>query len=115
MTQEEAARLLGMHERTFRRYLFFVAQEGTASSFRGVYETLTRHGLFCSLYTDRGSHYWHTPVAGGKVDKHNPTQFGRAMAQLGIEMIVAYSPQELTRPARGSGSAFCALARHSPD
>ena len=31
--------------------------------------------------------------AGGKVDKANPTQFGRAMAQLGIEMIPAYSPE----------------------
>ena len=42
-----------------------------------------------SLYTDRGSNYWHTPTAGGKVDKTNPTLFGRAMAQLGIELIPA--------------------------
>ena len=56
-------------------------------------------GLFCSLYTDRGSHYWHTPEACGKVDKKNPTQFGRAMKQLGIEMTPAYSPQ-----ARGAVS-----------
>ncbi|MCY4647078.1 MAG: hypothetical protein OXE73_09395 [Gammaproteobacteria bacterium] len=47
-------------------------------------------GLFDSLYTDRGSHYWHTPEAGGKVYKDNPTQFGRAMAELGIGMIAAY-------------------------
>jgi len=50
-------------------------------------------GLFCSLYTDRGSHYWHTPEAGGKVDKVNLTQVGRAMKPLGIEMIPAYSPE----------------------
>lgn len=56
-------------------------------------DTLLAQGLFCSLYTDRGSHYWHTPTAGGKVDKANPTQFGRAMAHLGIEMIPAYSPE----------------------
>ena len=53
-------------------------------------------GLFNSLYTDRGAYYWHTPKAGGKVDKNNPTQFGRAMGELGIEMIAAYS-----RPAQG--------------
>jgi hypothetical protein len=32
--------------------------------------------LFSALYTDRGSHYWTTPEAGGKVDKVNLTQFG---------------------------------------
>ena len=47
---------------------FFVAEEGTLSSFRRLYEVIAAKGLFCSLYTDRGSHYWHTPDAGGKVD-----------------------------------------------
>ena len=61
-------------------------------------------GLFDSLYTDRGSHYWHTPKAGGKVDKDNPTQFGRAMAELGIEMIAAYSPQARGRSERLFGT-----------
>ena len=51
--------------------------------------TLQAQGLFCSLYTERGSHCWHTPTAGGKVDKTNPTLFGRAMTQLGIELIPA--------------------------
>ena len=60
-----------------------------------------RHrSLFCSLYTDRGSHYRHTPEAGGKVDKANPTPFGRAMAQLGIERIAAYSPEARGRSER---------------
>ena len=45
------------------------------------------------MYTDRASHYWNTPQAGGKVDKHNLTQFGRAMKQLGVEMIPADSPE----------------------
>jgi len=67
--------------------MFFTDQEGTASSFQGVKEVILAHGLFCSIYTDRGSHYWFTPKAGGKVDKTTPTQFGRAMQQLGIEMI----------------------------
>jgi len=54
--------------------MFFVAEEGTGSSFRGVQEVVEKRGLFSSFYSDRGSHYWHTPEAGGKVDKNNPTQ-----------------------------------------
>ena len=57
---------------------FLVGEEGTASTFRALKQVLTAKGLPCSLYTDRGSHYFHTPEAGGKVDKDNPTQVGRA-------------------------------------
>jgi transposase len=78
----------------------FVEEEGTASSFLGVRDVIEKRGLFAALYTDRGSHYWHTPQAGGKVDKANLTQFGRAMARLGIEMIPAYSPQARGRSER---------------
>ena len=56
--------------------------------------------MFCSLYTDRGSHCWHTPMAGGKVDKGNSTQFRRALQQLGMEMIAAYSPEARGRSER---------------
>lgn len=80
--------------------MFFVEEEGTLSSFRAMREVVLRKGLCCSLYTDRGSHYWHTPTAGGKVDKANLTQFGRAMQQLGIEMIAAYSPEARGRSER---------------
>ena len=83
---------------------FFVEEEGTWSSFRGVRETVEALGLFDSLYTDRGSHYGHTPKAGGKVDKGKPTQFGRAMAELGIEMIAGYSPQARGRSERLFGT-----------
>ena len=79
---------------------FFVEEEGTWSSLRGVWETIEQKGLFCSFYSDRGSHYWHTPEAGGKVDKANPTQFGRALDELGIERIAAYSPQARGRSER---------------
>ena len=79
---------------------FCVAEEGTWSSFRGVRETVEAKGLFASLYTDRGSHYWHTPKAGEKVDRSKPTQFGRAMGELGIEMIPSYSPQARGRCER---------------
>ena len=79
---------------------FLVAEEGTASSFRGLAEVIERHGLFCALYTDRGSHYFHTPEAGGKVSKTLLTQVGRALAQLGIEHIAAYSPEARGRSER---------------
>lgn len=79
---------------------FFVDEEGTWSSLQGVEETIEKKGLFCSFYSDRGSHYWHTPEAGGKVDKSNPTQFGRALDELGIERIAAYSPQARGRSER---------------
>jgi len=70
--------------------LFFCKQEGTASSLHALGQTIARYGLFASLYTDRGSHYFNTPQAGGKVDKHNLTQVGRALQQLGIVHIAAY-------------------------
>ena len=80
--------------------MFFCAQEGTASSFHGLGQTIARYGLFASLYSDRGSHYFNTPQAGGKVDKHNVTEVGRALRQLGIEHIAAYSPQARGRSER---------------
>ncbi len=67
-------------------------------------------GLFCSLYADRASHYWHTPEAGGKVDRDNPTQVGRALAQLGIELIPAYSPEARGRSER----MFATLQKRLP-
>lgn len=79
---------------------FLVEEEGTASSFRGLAETIAKQGLFCALYTDRGSHYFHTPEAGGKVSKERPTQVGRALAELGIEHIAAYSPEARGRSER---------------
>ncbi len=82
----------------------FVPQEGTMSSFTGITEVIETHGLFCALYTDRGSHYWHTPEAGGKVDKEKLTQVGRALQQLGMELIPAYSPEARGRSERMFGT-----------
>jgi transposase len=79
---------------------FLVEEEGTASSFRGLAEVIDRHGLFCELYTDRGSHYFHTPKAGEPVSKTMRTQVGRALAQLGIRHIAAYSPEARDRSER---------------
>ena len=93
--------IVTMDDATNEHYsMFFVEEEGTASSLRGVREVMESRGLFCSLYTDRGSHYWHTPEAGGKVDRGHLTQFGRAMQQLGVEMIAAYSPEARGRSER---------------
>jgi len=93
--------IVTMDDATNEHYsMFLVAEEGTASSFRGVGEAIRAKGLFCSFYSDRGSHYWTTAEAGGKVDKANLTQFGRALQQLGIEMIAAYSPEARGRSER---------------
>src|SRR4029077_14032442 len=73
--------------------IFLVEEEGTASSFRGMTEVISQHGLFSSLYTDRGSHYFTTPKAGGKVDKQHPTQVGRALPGLSTDHIPSYSPE----------------------
>ena len=83
---------------------FLVEEEGTFSSFKGIYETIKQGGLFCSFYTDRGSHYFYTPKEGGKVDKSRPTQVGRALKQLGIRHIAAYSPQARGRSERAFGT-----------
>jgi transposase len=79
---------------------FLVEEEGTQSSFRGIAEVIGKHGLFCELYTDRGSHYFHTPKAGEPVSRTVRTQVGRALAQLGIRHIAAYSPEARGRSER---------------
>jgi transposase len=83
---------------------FLVEEEGTMSTFQGLVETCAAHGLPSSLYTDRGSHYFTTPEAGGKVDKVNVTQVGRALARLGVEHIAAYSPEARGRSERMFGT-----------
>jgi hypothetical protein len=83
---------------------FLVEEEGTASTFRGLLEVFTKPGLPSSLYTDRGSHYFLTPNAGEAVDKERLTQVGRALLQLGIEHIPAYSPEARGRSERAFGT-----------
>ena len=81
-----------------------VEEEGTQSSFLGLHETIAAQGLFGAFYTDRGSHYFHTPKAGGRVDKSKLTQVGRALSQLGITHIAAYSPEARGRMERVFGT-----------
>jgi hypothetical protein len=93
--------IVTMDDATNEHYsMFFVDEEGTASSFQGVRDVVVQRGLFSSLYTDRGSHYWYTPKEGGKVSKTQLTQFGRAMKHLGVQMIAAYSPEARGRSER---------------
>jgi transposase len=79
---------------------FLVEEEGTASTFRALKEVFGAHGLPMSLYTDRGAHYFRTAQTAGKIDRDHLTQVGRALAQLGVEHIGAYSPQARGRSER---------------
>jgi transposase len=83
---------------------FLVDEEGTMSTFQALAEVIGAQGLPCALYTDRASHYFVTPKAGEKVAKDQPTQVGRALAQLGIEHIPAYSPEARGRSERAFGT-----------
>jgi transposase len=82
-------------------YAKLVHEENTRESMLALEHVVKTKGLFCSVYSDRASHFFHTPKAGGKVDLGSLTQVGRAMYELGIEMIPGYSPQ-----ARGRGERF---------
>ena len=77
-----------------------VEEESTATVMAGLKEVIERKGVFCALYSDRGSHFWLTPKVGGKVDYQRRTQVGRALHELGVQMIPAYSPEARGRSER---------------
>jgi len=79
-------------------------EESTVTVMAGLKEVIQRKGVFCALYSDRGSHVWLTPKVGGRVDAHRLTQVGRALRELGIQMIPAYSPQARGRSERNFGT-----------
>src|SRR5882724_4999042 len=85
-------------------YAQLVEEESTATVMAALRAVIERKGLFCALYSDRGSHFWLTPKVGGKVDPQRLTQVGRALRELGIQMIPAYSPQARGRSERNSGT-----------
>jgi transposase len=85
-------------------YAQLVEEESTRTVMAGVWEVIETHGLFCSIYSDRGSHFFVTMREGEKVDKHRLTQFGRAMKEVGVQMIAAYSPQARGRSERSFGT-----------
>jgi len=85
-------------------YAQLVEEESTLTVMMGLREVIETQGVFCALYSDRGSHFFYTPTAGGKVDKSRPTQVGRAMQALGVQMIAAYSPEARGRSERNFGT-----------
>ena len=85
-------------------YAQLVEEESTRTVMVGLREVIRKKGLFCALYSDRGSHFFVTPKAGEKVDKHRLTQVGRALKELGVQMIPAYSPQARGRGERHFGT-----------
>jgi transposase len=85
-------------------YAQLVQEESTRTVMAGLREVIEVQGLFCALYSDRGSHFFYTPKAGEKVDQYRPTQVGRALKELGVQMIPAYSPQARGRSERNFGT-----------
>jgi transposase len=85
-------------------YAQLVEEESTRTVMAGLRDVIESKGLFCALYSDRGSHFFVTMREGEKVDKHRPTQVGRAMKELGVQMIAAYSPQARGRSERSFGT-----------
>jgi transposase len=85
-------------------YAQLVEEESTVTVMVGLRQVIERKGVFCALYSDRGSHFWVTPKVGGKVDPHRLTQVGRALREMGIRMIPAYSPQARGRSERSFGT-----------
>jgi len=85
-------------------YAQLVEEESTLTAMAALKEVIERKGLFCALYSDRGSHFWLTPKAGEAVDPHRLTQVGRALRELGIRMIPAYSAQARGRSERNFGT-----------
>ena len=81
-------------------YAQLVEEESTVTVMAGLQEVVARKGVFCALYSDRGSHFWLTPKVGGKVDYQRRTQVGRALQELGVQMIPAYSPAARGRSER---------------
>jgi len=81
-------------------YAQLVEEEGTRTLLPAIREVIEKEGIFCALYSDRASHFFVTPKAGGKVDPNRLTQLGRALNELGIKMIPAYSPQARGRMER---------------
>src|SRR5579863_8644096 len=85
-------------------YAQLVEEESTRTVMAALRAVIEKKGLFCALYSDRASHFFVTPKAGEPVDKHRLTQVGRALKELGVQMIAAYSPQARGRSERSFGT-----------
>src|SRR5260370_10300518 len=85
-------------------YAQLVEEESTVTVMAGLKEVIEGKGVFCALYSDRGSHFWLTPKVGGKGDPHRLTAVGRGLRELGIQVVPAYSPQARGRSERNFGT-----------
>jgi len=85
-------------------YAQLVEEESTRTVMAALKAVVEKKGRFCALYSDRASHFFETPKAGGRVDEGRLTQVGRALKELGIQMIPAYSPQARGRGERRFGT-----------
>jgi hypothetical protein len=85
-------------------YAQLVEEESTRTVMAGLRDVVERKGIFCALYSDRASHFFVTPKAGEAVDHSRLTQVGRALKELGIQTIPAYSPQARGRSERSFGT-----------
>jgi transposase len=84
-------------------YARFVPQENTRTMLAALKGVLEGPGVFCALYTDRGSHFITTRTGRSPHRPQSaidPTQIQRALGQLGIELIPAHSPQARGRMER---------------
>ena len=85
-------------------YAQLVKEESTRTVMAAVRAVIEQKGVFCALYSDRASHFFVTPKAGEPVDKYRLTQVGRALKDLSVQMIPAYSPQARGRSERSFGT-----------
>lgn len=85
-------------------YAQLVEEESTRTVMTALREVIEQKGLFCALYSDRASHFFLTPKSGEPVDHNRLTQVGRALRELQIKLIPAYSPQARGRSERGFGT-----------
>jgi hypothetical protein len=92
-------------------YAQLVEGESTRTVMAALREVIERKGRFCALYSDRASHFFQTPTAGGPVSQERLTQVGRALKALGIEMIPAYSPQARYRDCLGIETRYRGVSR----
>src|SRR5258707_12256883 len=95
--------LIAVVDDATKRLLYAEVRDGGESVgaiMTALHAVLTRYGLPMALHTDRAHWAVHTPVAGGAPDRRRLTQVGRALARLGIEHILGYSPAARGRSER---------------
>ncbi|MGB7208403.1 MAG: hypothetical protein WBD27_07075 [Pyrinomonadaceae bacterium] len=96
-------------------YAQMVDEESTRTVMAGLKRVIERNGIFCALYSDRASHLWTTPKAGEPVDCRALTQVGRALRELGIQLLTGYSPQARGRSERSFGTWQGRLPQRTQD